>query len=162
MDKIHISISSKEHQADTFYLQTPWAWVLYEVLLRLQPTGIFHLKYLGTVAGKGAADKALIAIWKDKAIPGGGGKQTQFLGQTASPSFDVNRHLFDMNLWNKDFKTKFRKKGRRHGTKKYLPIEMLISDIVQYKVIWKTNCLVCKLFFFLPRGGEAICVRTEF
>ena len=33
--------------------------------------------------------------------------QPQFLAQTASPSFDVYRHLFD---FNKDFKTKFREK----------------------------------------------------
>ena len=37
----------------------------------------------------------------------GGGKQTQLLGQTASPFCDVNWHFPDLN---KDFKTKFREK----------------------------------------------------
>ena len=40
---------------------------------------------------------------------GGGGKQTSFLGQIASPSSDENRHFPDFNPWNKDFQTKFRK-----------------------------------------------------
>ena len=39
-----------------------------------------------------------------------GGKQTKFLAQTASPSFDVNRYFPDFNPLNKVFKTKFKKR----------------------------------------------------
>ena len=37
-----------------------------------------------------------------------GEKQTQFFGQTASPSLEENRHIPNFNPWKKEFKTKFR------------------------------------------------------
>ena len=70
----------------------------------------------------------------------GGGKQTQFLGQSASPSTDVNRHFPDFNSWNKDFKT--------NGLA-YCTIIILMSKIVKKKVWASPNCMVvCKPFFF--------------
>ena len=69
-----------------------------------------------------------------------GGKQIQFIAQTASPSFDLNRHLFDFNPWNKDFKTKFRKKRALLGQSlsPYVSayINFNVKKLSKYKVIW--------------------------
>ena len=52
----------------------------------------------------------------------GGEKQTQFLGQTASPSSDESRQFPNFNPWNKLSKTKFREKKITMGSKKFLGI----------------------------------------
>ena len=71
-------------------------WDILVLGLSWIPIGqIYSIWYLGILNGN--------CIYFDRPYPGGGG-QTLFFVQTFSSSFDVNRHLFDFNPLNKDFK----------------------------------------------------------
>ena len=69
----------------------------------------------------------------------------------ALSSFDVNRHLFDFTPWNKDFKTKFRRKGLCFSTIKVL------TYLSMYNLVKIVN-LNMNVFLFV----NLMCINISF